>query len=274
MQKNPSIVFIPPKNETKYREDSRLNYPPNFQQNFFIPQPPQIISQPIPPQNTFSNTIYMYKPPIPQPERRFFWDKPMERFNSKLFESIDVQEIVKKGQMDKIEYYIPGLIKARLPPDDSFGTKSMRNAFQILQLGAQYLYKLRQNNFRPFGQSATAEGDQRLIEINDSMIAQTNQQLEQMQGIISQLEIQIQRLSTEVRQKKKTAKKYREKYFTVKKYQLKKEIKKNSDKKHKKIKYKKLRPEDELSEGQVPPQKLKRYQLVNVRLTNAENQEE
>ena len=272
MHKNPSLVFIPPKNDPRYRENTQNKQQQNFQQNYFIPQPPQIISQPIQPPNAFSNTIYMYKPPVPQMERRFFWDKPMERFNAKLFESIDVQEIVKKGQMDKIEYYIPRLIKARLPPDDSFGAKGMRNAFQLLQLGAQYLYKLRQNNFIPIGQSATAEGDQRLMEINDSMIAQTKVQLEQMQGIISQLEIQVQRLSTEVRQKKRTAKKYKDRYFTVKKYQLKKELRKKTEKKNKKRKYKKLRPEDELSEGQVPPQKLKKYQLVNVQLATVESQ--
>lgn len=244
MQAQNNVIFVPPKSK-----DTEKPIQPQFTQYYSPP----------------TNYTYLYQPSVPFQDRIFFWDKPRLNFNHKLFEAIDVSEIVKNGDIEKIEFYLPKIVDSRiLSSNENIGTNAVLKSLSVMQLGAQYLLKLRKNRYLPFGASPTADGDDRLIAMNGALIAQTNAQLNDMQNTINQLEMQSQRLISELRKMRMKRKKYMKKYIMVKRYIIRKELKVKEHKKKEKHQKKKLM--EELSEGQVPPEDVKKYTTVHIQI--------
>ena len=244
MQAQNDVIFVPPKSKE--------------QEELFQPQLPQYYPPPM-------NFTYLYRPSVPVQDKIFFWDKPRLNFNHKLFEAVDVNEIVKNGDIEKIEFYLPKIVDSRiLSSSENIGTDAVLKSFSVMQMGAQYLLKKKKNRYLPFGASPTADGDGQLIAMNEALIAQTNNQLNDMQNTINQLEMQSQRLLSEIRKMRIKRKKYMKKYIAVKRYIIRKELKTKEHKKKEKLQKKKRM--EELSEGQVPPEDIKKYTTLHVQI--------
>lgn len=89
-----------------------------------------------------------YVAPVPQaqqdtpaPNIQWFWEPRTGRINWGLFESIDVDEITRKGDLGAVEFYLQSLIKANITKEDAshFGSKGAINVFMLMQLGLDYL---------------------------------------------------------------------------------------------------------------------------------------
>jgi hypothetical protein len=244
-QRQKGVVFVPPKTEEPY-----------------FPETPQIPLYYPPPMNY----TYLYRPSVPAQDQTYFWDKPRSRFDTDLYEAIDVAQIVKNGDIQKIEFYLPKIVDSRiLSSPEQIGSDAVSKTFTIMQMGAQYLLKLRKNGYLPFGVSPTADGDNQLIAMNDALISQTNAQLDDMQNTIIQLEMQSQRLESHLRRMRLKRRKLMKKYVMLKKYAIRRELK-TKEMKAKKRHSKKKKISEELSEGQVPPEDIKKCKTVHVRI--------
>lgn len=206
------------------------------------------------------NYSYFYSPPPIQPDEVFYFERPRKELDLKLFESIDPRDFVHDGDIQSVEFYLKNILGTKVTGRNTqLGSPGMSNAFTILQLGAQYLCKLRQNRFLPFGASPTANGDAYVMSLNEQLIANSNAQIEELSGIITQLEFQISRMQTDVNRLRLKRRKIENVVDKVEKYNLKKSLQKK--KKHHKKKH-----DDNLSEGQVPPSEIQRYNKIQVEL--------
>ncbi|EAY22070.1 hypothetical protein TVAG_457050 [Trichomonas vaginalis G3] len=242
--------------------DSYLN-----QVKVILPEQQYQNDAPVPPPQEMPQVpySYFYIPPQIQQDEVFYFERPRKELDLKLFESIDPQKIVQTGDIQSVEFYLKTILNSKVTGrNKQLGTKSMSNAFTIMQLGAQYLTKLRANRYLPFGASPTANGDAYLMNLNEQLITNANYQISELSEIMNQLEFQVTRLQTDITKLRNKKRKLQD---VVEKAELLKTKRKLQRKKkeHEQKKKKSLR-RDELSEGQVPPSEINNFNTIQVKV--------
>ena len=222
--------------------------PQNFQQ---LPQNYQQIST----QKTFNQ------------KEKYNWNPRTEIMKWNLAESIDVEQIVRKGDIQSIEFYISQFVNSNITKDDLkyFGSKGALNAFLILQLGVDYLLNQR-NNLN----STNIEPDPIFLEQYNNNIKIASESINSHKLIIEKLKEQNKKLHDDRNKQMKIIEKYRYKFNLLKKKLLIKKKKKSKNlndtepgmihdntefkkliKNEKKIKKKLIKEEDSNSEGEI-----------------------
>ena len=147
---------------------------------------------------------YVSPPPTapteaPMPNLQWFWAPRTGRINWGLMESIDVDEITRKGDIGAVEFYLQSLIKANITSEDAthFGSKGAINLFMLMQLGLDYLltqvrnYSLntaieKQNDYQQTAAQLYSQYEQTLqyayqqINERDATIARLRQNIQQL----------------------------------------------------------------------------------------------
>ncbi|EAY05186.1 hypothetical protein TVAG_058430 [Trichomonas vaginalis G3] len=188
--------------------------PPVFQPPMLGRQPPQM-NQPqmIPVFNMQMQGGALYQPsnqpPPPQiiltrpnpPKEQYAWAPRTEPMNWGLAESLDVNQMVQKGDLASVEFYMNKFTFANISKDDmkQFGSKGALNAFLILQLACDYL--MAQRNMAP--PPSTDEPDAKLLEQYNANIAQATKAIEQYKLKVKELQKQVERLKNDRATEKK-----------------------------------------------------------------------
>jgi hypothetical protein len=75
------------------------------------------------------------------------WAPRSSKLNWKLAESLNIEEIVARGDITAVEFYAQHFVSANITRDDAahFGSKAVLNLFQLMQLGMDYLIKQAHN---------------------------------------------------------------------------------------------------------------------------------
>ena len=180
--------------------------PPYYQpqiQNPTIYQPPQSL----PPQQIILTR------PNPAKEK-YAWQPRTEPMKWQIAESIDVDQIVRKGDLNSVEFYMEQFAYANIQKDDlkQFGSKGALNAFLILQLGCDYL--MAQRNQAP--PPSTNEPDQKLLEQYNQNIKAASDSIMQHKAMIKKLQSQISQLKDDRAKEKAIIDKYRKKVKKMK----------------------------------------------------------
>ena len=147
---------------------------------------------------------YVSPPPTaqseaPMPNLQWFWAPRTGRINWGLMESIDVDEITRKGDIGAVEFYLQSLVKANITSEDAthFGSKGAINLFMLMQLGLDYLltqvrnYSLntaieKQNDYQQTAAQLYSQYEQTLqyayqqINERDATIARLRQNIQQL----------------------------------------------------------------------------------------------
>lgn len=149
------------------------------------------------------------QPPPPQiiltrpnpPKEQYAWAPRTEPMNWGLAESIDVTQIVQKGDLASVEFYMNKFTFANISKEDmkQFGSKGALNAFLILQLACDYL--MAQRNMAP--PPSTDEPDAKLLEQYNANIAQATKAIEQYKLKVKELQKQIEKLKNDRATEKK-----------------------------------------------------------------------
>lgn len=90
---------------------------------------------------------YYFQPiHIKQPDlvnEKWAWAPRSEKMKWDLAESIEVEEIVRRGDLSALKFYIESFVNANITEEDSkkFGSKGALNVFLLMQLGVDYLLK-------------------------------------------------------------------------------------------------------------------------------------
>ena len=102
---------------------SGISNPPAIVQQSPYPPPPVVVSHPAP------------------TKERYAWAQRTEKMKWGIAESIDIEQIVRRGDLASVLFYMDQFINATITKEDlkQFGSKGALNAFLILQLGADYL---------------------------------------------------------------------------------------------------------------------------------------
>ena len=178
-------------------------YQPPPMQNPIIYQGPQ----PLPPQQIILTR------PNPAKEK-YAWQPRTEPMKWQLAESIDVDQIVRKGDLNSVEFYMEQFVYANLTKDDykQFGSKGALNAFLILQLGCDYL--MAQRNQAP--PPSTNEADQRLVEQYEKNINEAKKAILEHKKMIEKLQQQVKQLHSDRETQDKVIKQYKTKLAKMK----------------------------------------------------------
>lgn len=213
--------IVPP----QYAHQQQGFQPPMMKQ---VPmrQPPMIPTQ-VPPyyQQQIQNTP-IYQPPQALPpqqiiltrpnpaKEKYAWQPRTEPMKWQLAESIDVDQIVRKGDLNSVEFYMEQFTYANIQKDDlkQFGSKGALNAFLILQLGCDYL--IAQRNQAP--PPSTNEPDQKLLEQYNQNIKAASDSIMQHKAMIKKLQSQISQLKNDRTKEKAIIDKYRKKLKAMK----------------------------------------------------------
>ena len=178
-------------------------YQPPPMQNPIVYQGPQ----PLPPQQIILTR------PNPAKEK-YAWQPRTEPMKWQLAESIDVDQIVRKGDLNSVEFYMEQFVFANLTKDDykQFGSKGALNAFLILQLGCDYL--MAQRNQAP--PPPTNEADQRLVEQYEKNINEAKKAILDHKKMIEKLQQQVKQLHADRETQDKVIKQYKNKLGKIK----------------------------------------------------------
>jgi len=76
-----------------------------------------------------------------QRDTKWYWAPRTEKINWDLFNAIDVDDIVRRGDISAVEFYTQFIVSANITGDDArrFGGRASLNMFMLMQLGGNYL---------------------------------------------------------------------------------------------------------------------------------------
>lgn len=149
-------------------------------------------------------------------EMKWYWAPRTGRLKWDLMESIDVDEIVRKGDLGAVEFYLQSLINANITKEDAknFGSKGALNMFMLMQLGLDYLLTQIHNY------SVNAVIDQQkqysdtVSEVSaryEQTLMHAQQQIAERDATIVRLRQNIQQLNNDAAQAKHIVKKLKQK---------------------------------------------------------------
>ncbi|OHT06521.1 hypothetical protein TRFO_25402 [Tritrichomonas foetus] len=213
---------------------------PNIQQPFQTPMIPQITPQAnqqfsqIPFQSAASGisnppAIVQQSPYPPPPvvvqhpaptKERYAWAQRTEKMKWGVAESIDIDQIVRRGDLNSVLFYMDQFLNATITKDDlkQFGSKGALNAFLILQLGADYLM-----NQKSRLEAEMASQKPNNEQVNANLIAQYNynidlasKNIQQRDEQIAVLKRQVAQMKQERKQHKSLLQKYHKKFAQLK----------------------------------------------------------
>ncbi|OHT07108.1 hypothetical protein TRFO_05338 [Tritrichomonas foetus] len=169
-----------------------------------------------------------YLQPIQIPQQgpiddRWVWVPRSERMKWDLAESIDVDEIVRKGDLNAMKFYLEAFVNANITEEDSkrFGSKGALNLFLLMQLGVDYLLTQFHNytiNSIMSQTVQTTQADTQLINQYQQNIEAAKNAISQRDAAIFRLRQQIAQLYDEKAEYKKTIKKLKTKVRNEKEY--------------------------------------------------------
>lgn len=137
------------------------------------------------------NIIYE---PYPQPihikqtdltNEKWAWAPRTERMKWDLAESIDVDEIVRRGDLNSLKFYLESFVNANITEEDSkkFGSKGALNLFLLMQLGVDYLLTQYQNYSLNAIMSQITKPPQ--VDNSQAILMQSQQKIEEMKNNIN-----------------------------------------------------------------------------------------
>lgn len=103
------------------------------QQPYYYQVPPNIIFEPYP------QPVQINQPDLTND--KWAWAPRTEKMKWDLAESVDVDEIVRRGDLSALKFYIETFVNSNITEEDSkkFGSKGALNLFLLMQLGVDYL---------------------------------------------------------------------------------------------------------------------------------------
>jgi len=176
---------------------------------------PPYPSQPyIPPQPLYTPQPAIITPRPVLNKEKYAWAPRTEPMKWPLAESLDVDQIVRRGDLQSVEFYMQQFAFANISKEDfkQFGSKGALNAFLILQLGCDYLLSQREG-----APPSTAEPDQKLLEQYNANIKAASDAISAHKETIEKLKNQNKALHDDRSKLKKIIEKYRTKLHTLKK---------------------------------------------------------
>lgn len=222
----------------------------------------QYMHQEIPAEYTFYPASFQFLPP--PKDKVFLWKKHHKKLNKELLASLDLEHIVKSGDISTVMYFFQQIVESNIfsMEEEDIGSKGFTNAFRILQLGADYLLQLRERNFLPFCSSFTEEGDMQIQYMNEEFLNSVAQQLNDMAMLQQQLRIQERRLANEIRELKKIKKEKMDSIIELKRERIRNHHHRRNKHHHKKMR--KAQKEMEEEEGIVHFNSTDNVRIVNV----------
>lgn len=193
---------IPPKTEVPVIPTQR--FPAPFQPPMIPHYIPQVNGTPTQVPNAQEIAQYQaaqqYKLPPPQPQRpssmqtnlnaanneRYVWSQKKEKIPWGIAESIEPDQIVRKGDLKSVLFYMEKFMNVNITKEDAkkFGTKGALNAFLILQLGVEYL----------FSELNKPKDEQEIIDLRN----QYNEEIDKYNEELQKREYQIKKLKEQV----------------------------------------------------------------------------
>lgn len=118
-------------------------------------------------------------------DARWVWIPRTEKMKWELAESIDVDEIVRNGDINSLKFYLDSFVNANITEEDSkkFGSKGALNIFLLMQLGVDYLstqfhnYTINYMNMKQYSQTT---------QINTNILYQQQQEIEKYKAMINE----------------------------------------------------------------------------------------
>lgn len=131
-------------------------------------------------------------------------------------DSIDVDEIVRKGDIGSVEFYLQSLINANITKEDAsrFGSKGALNMFMLMQLGLDYLLTQMHNYSLNSTLDRQRQCSQALSELSaqyEHTLMQAQQQIAERDATITRLKQNIQQLHSDNAKAKHLVKKLKQK---------------------------------------------------------------
>ncbi|KAH0786401.1 Zinc finger protein [Histomonas meleagridis] len=192
---------------------------PTFQSSMQIPQgfipmtqPAYIQQQHPPPQQQQTTNAPLAPPPTSE---TYSWAPRTEPMRWPMAESIDIETIVKRGDLNSVLFYMSHFTYANITKEDlsHFGSKGALNAFLIMQLANDYL----------LAQKKKSESEMKKQVIPPEIVEQYNQNLdlaskeiEKRDNQIATLRKQVSQMHEERKKVKILIKKYEEKFKKLK----------------------------------------------------------
>lgn len=172
-----------------------ISQPPVIMQQSPYPPPPVVISHPAP------------------NKERYAWTPRTDKMKWAVAESIDIEQIVRSGDLNSVMFYMDQFVNANITKDDipNFGSKGALNAFLVMQLAVDYLL-----NQRALQQPAMAQSDAQHIERYNKMVELATKEINARDAQIAEYNKKFKQMHDERRKAKDLLEKYRRKFKEMK----------------------------------------------------------
>ena len=154
---------------------------------------------------------------------KWVWVPRTERMKWDLAESIDVDEIVRRGDLNAMKFYLETFVNSNITEEDAkhFGSKGALNLFMLMQLGVDYLltqfhnYHVNSimNQYVP-----TPQPDNTLVNQYQQNMETAKNAIAQRDAAIFRLRQQVTQLYDEITESKKVIRKLKKKLRYKKEY--------------------------------------------------------
>lgn len=167
---------------------------------------------------------YAPQPVIPShagpTKEKYAWAPRSEKMKWAVAESIDVEQIVRKGDLTSVLFYMDQFVSANITKEDiqNFGSKGALNAFLVMQLGVDYLLNQKQRLEAEAAaqQPANAEMDAKHVEQYNMMVEAATKEIQARDAKIHEYEKRFKQMHEERRKAKALLEKYRKKFRQLK----------------------------------------------------------
>lgn len=207
MQGPPQMAPMPGQ-QPKYIPQYHGSVPPGVAQPLVVmqqspyPPPPVVISHPAP------------------SKERYAWTPRSERMKWPVAESIDIEQIVRRGDLNSVMFYMDQFVNANITKEDvqHFGSKGALNAFLVMQLAVDYLLNQKQRLEAEIAaqQPVSAQVDAQHIEKYNQMVECATKEINARDAQIAEYKKKFEQMHEERRKAKVLMEKYRRKFKEMK----------------------------------------------------------
>ena len=153
-------------------------------------------------------------------KEKYAWAPRSEKMKWAVAESIDVEQIVRKGDLASVLFYMDQFVSANITKEDiqNFGSKGALNAFLVMQLGVDYLLNQKQKLESEVAaqQPANAEMDAKHVEQYNMMVEAATKEIQARDAKLHEYEKRFKQMHDERRKAKVLLEKYRKKFRELK----------------------------------------------------------
>lgn len=147
------------------------------QQPYYYQTPPNIIYEPYP------QPIHIKQADLSN--EKWAWAPRTQKMKWDLAESMDVDAIVRRGDLNSLKFYLESFVNVDITEEDSkkFGSKGALNLFLLMQIGIDYLLAQCQNY--SLNSIISQISKQPQIDNSQAIIAQLQQKIEEIKSNIN-----------------------------------------------------------------------------------------